>query len=167
MALPRTLKDFNVFYNGNNFIGQCIEFHRPKLHLKLEDYSAAGVGPVKINMGVGMLEAEHTYGGYMRDIVNDFGGKISGVLMRFAGAYQRDDTEEIDAVEIEMMGRHEEIDPGQAKAGKLTEVKVKTAITYYKESINGNKVVEIDLLNKIFFINGTDRWAEIRKAIGQ
>ena len=44
--------------------------------------AAAGVGPVKINMGVGMLEAEHTYGGYMRDIVNDFGGKISGVLMR-------------------------------------------------------------------------------------
>lgn len=167
MALPRTLKDFNVFYNGIDFVGQCTEFTRPKLSLKLEDYSGAGVGPVKMNMGPEAIEAEHAYGGIMRDILNDFGGSISGVMLRFAGAYQRDDTDEVDAVEIVLRGRHQEIDPGAAKPGDKTEFKVKTACTYYKETINGDTVIELDLLNKIFVVNGKDLWAEIRKAIGK
>ena len=33
-----------------------------------------------------------------------------GVMLRFAGAYQRDDTGQVDAVEVVVRGRHEEIE---------------------------------------------------------
>ena len=133
----------------------------------MEEFTAAGVGPVKIDLGLKLLEAEHSYGGHMRDILNDFGGSISSVLLRFCGAYQRDDTDEVDAVEIELRGRHEEIDAGTDEAGKLTELKVKTPCTYYCERVNGKNVVEIDLLNKIFIVNGVDRWEAVRQALGK
>ncbi|MBC7201814.1 MAG: phage major tail tube protein, partial [Pseudomonas balearica] len=38
--------------------------------------------------------------------------------------------------------------------------------TYYKLSVDGNVEIEIDLLNFVFMVNGEDRLAEHRKAIG-
>jgi hypothetical protein len=69
-------------------------------------------------------------------------------------------------VEIVVRGRHSEIDFGSAKAGEDTEFKVKTACSYYKLSINGATVIEIDLLNMVEVIDGTDRLAAQRRAIG-
>lgn len=167
MALPRTLKDFNVFNDGQSYLGLCTELTLPKLTRKMEEFSAAGVGPVKLDMGSEPLEIEHSYGGIMPDILAQFGApKIDAVMLRFAGAYQRDDTAEVDAVEIVVRGRHEEIDQGSAKKGDVTEKKIKSALTYYKEMINGQDIIEIDLLNKIFIVNGVDIYAAHRRAMG-
>ena len=86
--------------------------------------------------------------------------------LRFAGAYQRDDTGAVDAVEVVVRGRHEEIDMGDAKPGDDTEFTVKTAVSYYKLSINGVVEIEIDLVNMIEVAGGVDRLAEQRRAIG-
>lgn len=168
MGMPRKLKHFNVFYNGENFIGQATEITLPKLARKTEGYRGAGMsGEVKADLGMEPLEIEHSYGGLMTEIYRDFGiAKIDGVMLRFAGSYQRDDTDAVDAVEIVVRGRHEEIDPGNAKAGDDTEFKVKSALSYYKLTVNGEDLVEIDLVNMVEKIGGEDRLAEHRKAIG-
>lgn len=167
MALPRTLKDFNVFNDGNSYLGLCTELSLPKLTRKMDEFTAAGVGPVKIDIGADMMEIEHTYGGVMPDILAQYGAiKIDAVMLRFAGAYQRDDTGDVDAVEIVVRGRHEEIDQGSTKKGSVSEHKVKSALTYYKQSINGKTLIEIDMLNKIFIVNGVDIYAAQRKAMG-
>lgn len=168
MALARTLKNFNVFVDGVSFMGIATEVALPKLARKQEDYRGGGMnGPVGIDLGVEKLEIEHTYGGLVREMFKSFGiSKIDGVLLRFAGAYQRDDTGEVDAVEVTVRGRHQEIDAGTAKAGDKSELKVKSSLTYYKLSVNGQVDVEIDLVNMIENIDGEDRLAAQRKAIG-
>lgn len=168
MALPRTLKYFNVFYQGNNFAGQVLEFELPKLGRKMEGYRPGGVsGEIESDVGLEKLECEHTYAGLMREIFNDFGiQKVDGVQLRFAGSYQHEDTGNIDAVEVVVRGRHAEIDPGKAKAGDKTEFKVKSVLTYYKLTINSEVVIEIDILNMIENVNGTDLLADHRTAIG-
>ncbi len=87
-------------------------------------------------------------------------------MLRFAGAYQRDDTGEVDAIEVVVRGRHQEIDQGKAKPGDDTEFKFKTVASYYKVSINGAVLVEIDIVNMIEIVNGVDRLADQRRAIG-
>jgi P2 family phage contractile tail tube protein len=168
MALPRKLKNFNVFYNGDNYIGQCAEVELPKLTRKTEEYRGGGMnGPVDADLGMEKMEMTHTYGGFMRDIYRAFGiASADGILMRFAGAYQRDDTEDVDAVEIVCRGRHTEIDPGSAKAGDDTEFKVTSAISYFKLIVNGRTEAEIDFINFVENIGGVNRLAEQRAAIG-
>ncbi|MCL2876648.1 MAG: phage major tail tube protein [Betaproteobacteria bacterium] len=168
MALPRKLKNFNVFYNGYNFLGLCAEVELPKLSRKMEEYRNGGMnGPVDGDLGMEKLEMTHTYGGFMREIYRQFGiPGASGVLMRFAGAYQRDDTGDTDAVEIITRGRHGEIDPGKAKAGDDTEFKVSSSLSYLKITVNGFVEVEIDFINFIEKFGGIDRLAEQRAAIG-
>ncbi|MNV43960.1 Phage tail tube protein FII [compost metagenome] len=65
-----------------------------------------------------------------------------------------------------MRGRFVEIDPGSAKAGEATAIKYKAALSYYKLSINGETLIEIDAVNMIEMVNGVDRLAEVRAALG-
>lgn len=168
MALPNTLKNFNLFNAGASYMGIAEEVKLPKLGRKLEEFRGGGMnGPVSIDLGQEKLELEFTCGGIMRQVFEQYAAtKVDGVMLRFAGAYQRDDTAQVQAVEVVVRGRHSEIDTGDAKAGDKTKLVVKSALSYYKLSIDGDEVIEIDLLNMIEKINGVDMLAEQRKAIG-
>ncbi|HEY0626696.1 MAG TPA: phage major tail tube protein [Allosphingosinicella sp.] len=169
MGLPRKLKNMMVFHNGVAYVGEATSVTLPKLARKLEEYRAGGMdGPVGIDMGQdGLLELEHAYGGFMREIIRGFGvTEADGEMLRFVGAYQRDDSGEVDRVEIVARGRHQEIDPGEAKPGEDTEFKVKTVLAYYKLEVNGVEEVEIDVLNMVFRVGGVDRLAAQRAALG-
>lgn len=167
MALPRKLKNFNFSVDGTSYLGETVEVTQPKLALKLEAYRAGGMqGEVDVNQGIEKLELEFKMGGHEPNLIALFGGTISGNLFRFQGAYQRDDTDEVDAVELVCRGRLSEIDEGSSKAGDDTEHSYKASLTYYKKVVNGKDIVEIDMLNQIFMVDGKDRLAEIRAAMG-
>ena len=70
------------------------------------------------------------------------------------------------AVEVFARGRWQEIDSGKAKAGDDTEVKLKARLSYYRLAVNGQNLIEIDLLNFVFIVNGVDLLDEQRRAIG-
>ncbi|MCY1204534.1 Phage tail tube protein FII [compost metagenome] len=168
MALPRKLKHFNIFADGVSHAGETEEITLPKLTRKLEEYRAGGMnGPIDIDLGNEKLELEATYGGLMRTILKQYGVTTAdAALVRFAGAYQRDDTGEVDAVEIVVRGRHTELDFGNGKAGDNSQFKVKSSLTYYKLTVNNEVWIEIDHINFIETVFGVDRLAEQRRAIG-
>ena len=169
MALPSKLKYFSTFVNGHDFIGETTEVALPKLARKLEDFRAGGMdGPIGIDMGQEKLEMEVTYGGLIREVLNQYAAtKHDDLLLRFAGAYQREDGGDYEAVEVVVRGRIQEIDPGSAKAGDDTTFKTKLHLSYYKLTINGATVIEIDQVGMVCVVNGQDRLAAARKAIGR
>lgn len=168
MSLPRVLKNFIVFNDGNAYLGEVPEATPPKLSRKMEDYRAGGMnGPIGIDLGMEAMEFEWTAAGYMKSLLTQWGAPThDAVLLRFNGAIQADDTGEVQALEIVMRGRHKEIDSGNAKAGEKTEIKVKSSLSYYKLVIDGDVVMEIDFVNMIEVVGGVDRMAQIRQALG-
>lgn len=167
MALPRKLKFLNLFVDGTNYVGQITELTQPKLALKLEEYRAGGmIAPVDINLGLEKLEVEFKMGGYMVELIKQFGSSIDGVPLRFLGAYQQDESEEVTSIEVVMRGRFSEIDFGNSKAGDDTELSFKATLTYYKLIENNVDIVEVDSINTIFAVGGVDKLAQHRAAIG-
>ncbi|CAN7192004.1 phage major tail tube protein [Trinickia sp. LjRoot230] len=168
MALPKKLKAMNLFNDGESYIGQVTEVTLPKLTRKTESYRGAGMnGPIEIDHGQEGMKLEWTCGGLMKSVLTQYGiTKHDGVQVRFTGAYQAEDGERPDFVEVVIRGRHTEIDFGNQKPGEDTSFKVTSAVSYYKLSINGTTLIEIDLLNMIENINGTDLLADLRSAIG-
>lgn len=168
--MPKLLKDFNVFYQGVSFMGVAKLIKLPTLKRKLEKYRGGGMpGSVSADMGLDDgFEIEHTYGGFVPEVIKDFGtAKLDGVMLRFAGAFQRDDTAEVSAVEVVIRGRHEEIEMPEGKAGgDGGETKVKTVLSYYKLIVDGQTLVEIDIPNMIEIVNGTDLYEALRPALG-
>lgn len=168
MALPKKLKNFNVFNDAQSYLGQVPEIVLPKLTRQMEEYRAGGMnGPVKIDLGQGALEAEMTLGGLMPQVFRQYATtRVDGILLRFAGAYQEDSTGTVSAVEVVMRGRYEEIDPGSAKVGENSDMKAKISLSYYKLTIDGVDVIELDLTNMVEIVNGVDMLAEQRRAVG-
>ena len=168
MAMPRKLKNFNLFNDGNSYLGQVAEITLPTLTRKMEDYQGGGMsGPVKIDNGQDAIDLEWKCGGIMRGVLNQYGVTThNGVMLRFAGAYQREDSPLVDAVEIIVRGRHSEIGLGTAKKGDDTEFSVKTACSYFKLVYNGTTVLEFDFVNMVEIVNGVDNLALQRLIIG-
>lgn len=167
MGLAKKLKNFNVFNEGNSYMGVVAEITPPKISHAMEDWRGGGmIGPVKVDNGLEALEMEMTVGGMVKQLMRQMGmTAVDGVLLRFAGAYQADDGSGVDAVEIVTRGRWQELDMGNAKAGDDTEHKVKSPLAYYKLVINNRVEIEIDMLNSIYMVDGVDRYAEIRSAL--
>lgn len=168
MALPRKLKSMNIFANGASWIGQATSVTLPPLTRKMEDYRGGGMNaPIKIDMGMEGLVLEFSAGGFMVDALADFGvTRHDATQLRFVGAYQRDDTGEVDAVEITVRGRYSEIDMGDAKPGDDTEHKFKAELSYYRLEVAGRERILIDILNMVEVVDGVDRLAQQRAAIG-
>ncbi|MDR7024236.1 phage major tail tube protein [Pseudomonas peli] len=170
MAMPRKLKNMNLFNDGTSYMGVAKSATPPPLSRKMEGYRGGGMnGPVKADLGWtdDGIQFEWKTGGLDLIVLKQFGMiKADGVMLRLAGAYQQDDTGEVVAVEIVVRGRHETIDMGDSAPGEDTEHSITTTCTYYKLTINGEDVIEVDLLNFIEIIDGVDMLAEQRKAIG-
>ncbi|MGO1068396.1 phage major tail tube protein [Lysobacter sp. CA199] len=169
MALPATLKNFLLFHNGVSFLGQVNEVTLPPLARNMTPYQGGGMsGAVDIDNGPdGVMEFDWKCGGIVVDVLRQYGEtRHDAVQLRFAGAYQRDDTAEVLAIEIVARGRHKEITMGSAKIGDQTEFSVKTTCSYYKLTVNGVTLIEIDRMAMIEIVGGVDRLAQQRAALG-
>lgn len=170
MALPRKLKYLNLFNDANSYQGVVEEVTLPKLTRKLEAFRGGGMnGSASVDLGLddGALDAEITLGGIEAQIYKQWGiAKVDGVPLRFVGSFQRDDTAEIVAVEVVMRGRFSEIDSGNYKQGDNTQTKLSAKNTYYKLTMDGNVLIEVDTVNMIEIVNGVDLLEKHRSAIG-
>lgn len=170
MAMPRKLKNMNLFNDANSFLGVSKSVTPPKLARKMEAYRGGGMnGPVEVDLGFSDdgLVVEFTQGGLDVITIKQFAAATAtAVPLRWTGAYQQDDTGETVSVEIVARGRVKEIDMGEAKPGEDTEHKFTVTCSYYKLIVDGEEILEIDHLNFIEKVNGVDRLAEQRKALG-
>jgi len=171
MALPRKLKLMNLFIDGVSYLGVVQSVTLPKLTRKLENYRGGGMNgsaPVDFGLDDDALSTEFSLGGFPDDAIFSLYAATgaASVPLRFSGSYQRDDTGATVAVEVVLRGRQKEIDFGEAKQGEDTESKISLACTYFKLTMNGSELVEIDTVNLIEKVNGVDMLEEHRKNIG-
>lgn len=170
MGMPSKLKNMNVYNDGTSYAGVATSVTLPKLTRKMEAFRGGGLGgAVKVDFGLDddALKVEWTCGGYLTQILKQYGSvDVAGVQLRFAAAYQRDDTQDVTSVEIIVRGRHSEIDRGEMKVGDDTEMKMVTECVYYKEVVDGETLFEIDVLNMTHMVGNVDTMQAIRTAIG-
>lgn len=168
MAVPSKLKNMTLFNDGEDYKGLVSEVTLPTLARKVEGYRGGGHDTeLPIDMGSEPIEFEWKVGGMVDHIYGQFAvTSLDGVQLRFVGSYQEDRTGLYKTVEIVVRGRHQEIAPGTGKPGEDTEQSIKTLCVYYKLTVDGRVLVEKDEMNLIHIVNGVDRLAEQRAALG-
>lgn len=170
MAMPRKLKNLNLFNDGNSYLGLVKSLTLPSLGRKMEAYRGGGMnGPVKADLGMSDdgIQFEWKTGGLDLISLRQFGAiNASSVALRFSGPYQQDDTGETSNVEVVVRGRHETIEMGDAQPGEDTEHSMTTTCSYYKLTVDGEEIIEIDLLNFVEKVNGVDMLEKHRTGMG-
>lgn len=164
---PRVLKNMNLFVDGRGYAGRIDEIELPKLTLKTEEHRAGGMDlPVEVDLGMEKLESTLTFADYDPDVFRLFGlldRQDTPVTVR--GAVQRQG-EVPQPVVIAMLGGWKEIDQGTWKMGGKSTLKVAVAVSYFKLTIAGQEVLEVDARNLVRKVGGTDQMAGIRDALG-
>jgi len=167
--LPRVLRNFTVVIDGYPMAGIAEELVLPSLERKMEDYRAAGMlAPVALDMGMEALKLEFTLAEFNANVIKAWGlGDAGGINVRFMGAARTDDSNSsVDAIEIAVRGRWKKLDQGTAKNADVAKMKVEMPLTYYRYKLNGDVLVEIDVIAGKEVVGGIDRSADVMKALG-
>ncbi len=161
--LPKTLRNFNAFVDGIGYAGQIAEGTPPALTLQTEEYQGGGMaGPVDISMAsVEKMEMSLTFKEHNPAIIGLFGRDDVAVSLRGAAGPENQ------AIIIETRGLFRANEQGDWKAGNEgANLKVDMTPHYYKQTVNGETVIEIDKINMIFVAGGVDHLAGMKAALG-
>lgn len=163
--------DFNVYVGeGQERLVGIGQFDLPTIKFLLTELDAAGTGG-KLNIPLtGITEAMQAKAS--GEILGKaaFRAAIPGGHMITARAAVRslDKTsgkQSTDRVAIVMRGAASEIESGKLKRGEGTDASITFEVDYYKYIENGDTLIEIDKMNSICVIDGTDYLADVRDAI--
>lgn len=165
--IVNVLKNVNLFVDGRGYAGQVMEANLPKLTIKMEEHRDGGMdAPAEIDMGMEKLECDFSTSNVDPELLRSWGlAPGSLVPVTFRGALESEDGT-VAPVTCQVRGQVKEIDHGTWKPGEKVPLKCAMAVRYYKYEHDGQVLVEIDVDNMIRNINGTDRLAEQRAALG-
>ena len=166
--LPRTLRNFSLFIDGEGYAGKVTELTLPTLAIQAEEYRAGGLDvPVEIDMGMEALEAEFTLAEYDPEVLKLWGlYDQMAVQLTARGAIQRNGDADAVSVVVNLTGHFKTFDPGAFEAGAITEANFTFGVRYYKLAIANEELIEIDIENMKRIVNGTDQLTSLREAMG-
>ncbi|RJF81134.1 phage major tail tube protein [Azospirillum cavernae] len=167
IQFPRVLKNMNLFIDGRGYAGRVDELTLPKLTLQTEDHRAGGMdAPVDLELGMEKLEAAMTVSDFDPDIFKSFGLLDSAALpVTVRGAFQAQGGT-VQAVTVNLRGGWKEIDLGTWKPGDKSALSLAFTGFYYKLTVDGGDLIEIDVINMKRVIDGKDQLEAQRTAIG-
>jgi P2 family phage contractile tail tube protein len=167
MPARDVLKNFNLFVDGFGFAGQVGEYSPPDLTLTTEDFRGGGMdAAVPIEMGMEPLETSFVLIAYDANVLNRWGVRqgqsvpltIRGALESFDGS--------VKPVIHRMRGMITSLQRGTWSPGQQPSLTVTVRPVYYREEHDGTVTHEIDLENMVRIVDGVDRLADTRAALG-
>ncbi|MFV1564431.1 MULTISPECIES: phage major tail tube protein [unclassified Phaeobacter] len=167
MAIRNILKNFNLFVDGRGFAGEIGDYTPASPSLAAEEYRAGGMdGPIDIDMGIEKMITSFVLRNYSADVLSLW-GIAPGVLIPVTarGALESEDGT-VTPVIHNMRGKIIQPDRGTWSPGQTTSLTVNMTLEAFKETIGGQLITEIDIINMVRRTGGVDRLAQIRAALG-
>lgn len=162
MQLPNVLKAFSLFVDGRGYAGKGDAAMLPKITIKTEEHRGGGMdGPVEYDMGMEKMEASATVAELEPNLLAAIGTTQS---MTLRGSLEGPNGT-IAAIAV-VRGLWKEADPGEWKPGEKGALKVMCSPSYYKLTVGGRVVYDIDMAAGVRIIDGRDQLAARRAALG-
>ncbi len=169
--VDETVIGFAVYEDATEYLGMS-EVALPEISSLTEEISGAGIGGKIESVILGAVEAMTTtlnFRTVTRNAIKLHEPREHKIDLRVA--QQQKDTAkgktEVVKVKHLLTLTPKKLNPGKVATASAAEVSGEYATTYFATYIDGKKMLEIDPLNYIYFVNGTDYLADVRKALGK
>jgi P2 family phage contractile tail tube protein len=170
MKFDQGLTNFKVYEGANDFYGMA-DVTLPPVNLQGDDISGAGIAgsfAAKYSGHVDAMEVEFNFRSVQKHLASLVEQRVHQITI-MGSQQHRDNNSGIltdQPVKYILGGVPTSFELGKLAPASSTESKVKFSITYICVYLDGVKIIEIDQINFIYFINGTDYLANVRKNIG-
>lgn len=171
MKIDETIIGFAVYEDATEHVG-IAEVTLPEISSITEEISGAGMGGKVESVILGTIEAMTTtlnFRTVTKNAVKLHEPRQHNIDLR-AAQQQKDTTKgvtEVVRVKHLLTLTPKKLNPGKVASASAAEVSGEYATTYFATYIGGKKMLEIDPLNYIYFVNGKDWLADVRKALGK
>ena len=169
--VPERLINFNVYNNADRLLGVAT-VEMPDIEYMTETVSGAGIAGELESSTLGHFAAMSTTVTF-RTVTADALALAApdAHLLTFRGSQQIYDagagTYSSQALRVTMKCTPKRVGLGSLEVGSTTDTEVEFSVSYIKVLLGGAELIEIDVLNNKFVINGVDRNASIRSDLGQ
>ena len=167
MAITDILKNYTLFVDGRGQAGKMGDYIPPSPSVAAEEYRAAGMNaPIDIDMGQEKMTTSFVLKNYPAKVLALWGfapGRLIPVTAR--GALESEDGA-VTPVIHNMRGKIIQPDRGTWSPGQSASLTVNMTVEYFKETIGGEVITEIDVINMVRIVGGVDQLAEQRAALG-
>ena len=171
MASIKRLQEANVYLNGNSLLGQAEEVKLPDMASKMSEHKALGmVAGMELFAGIEKMVAEFKWSSYFADTMvataNPFNAvdmQVRSSLRTFGGSGEV--TSETPVV-VYLKGTFTQSGTGTFKQHDPTDIPSKMSVKYMRQVVNGREILEIDVMNNIFKVDGVDLLETYRTNLG-
>lgn len=160
----------NIYLNGKNLLGRAAEVKLPEITAAMKEHSVLGlVGKFELPAGFEKMEGEIVWNSFYPDVL-----KMQGDIFSAWSLQCRSSREGFNS-----QGRYEEValvtfltvqfkgSPlGEFKQHENVSLTSKFSCTYVKQVVNGQDVLELDVLANIYKAGGRDLLSQYRVNIG-
>jgi hypothetical protein len=161
------LKNLNLFLDGRGYAGQVTEYTAPDMTVATEDLRAGGMdAPLPIDQGMEALSASFVLAGYDADALALWsvseGEKVALTIRAALESYDGTVTPVVHNMRCRILG----IARGTWTPGQQSPLTFNVSVEYFKETHGDRVLYEIDVINMKRVVNGVDRLAAQRAALG-
>jgi len=166
--IPKVLKYFNLIVDGQGFCDRVDEIQLPDLGIVTEDHRAGGMdAPIPLDMGMEAIDLSFTVADHDPKIYSQFGLISQDAVSVTFRAAAVGDNNDVDNYVVEARGMYRTISGASVSPGAKAPLEATIGCRYYKLSIGGQTLIEIDIPNMVRKIGGRDQMEAIRSAIGR
>jgi hypothetical protein len=168
--IPEKINDANIYTDGTKMVGAAASITLPEIVSKSSTVSGMGINGEVDSPTIGLFESieqEIQFNTLYSSCV-DMLSPMSNVNLTIRAAqqvYDKTGGYAFKGLRVVEMGRVKSFNPGKVEKGESMEASVKLELTYILVENDGSPLVEVDKLNGVYKVNGTDMLAEIKQLI--
>jgi P2 family phage contractile tail tube protein len=160
----------NVYIEGNSFLGKTEEIKLPEVVVSMVEHKALGmVGRIELPSGLDKMECSMKWNSLYPEVLKLAANPFKSVSIQarasmetYTGAGR---TEEVPVVAY-ITGTFKKFPLGLYKQHDNVEAETIMTVTYIRLTVNGEDIVEVDVLANIYKVAGEDMLARFRANIG-
>lgn len=163
--------NFRVYEDANEYLGMS-EATLPEMSNLAEEITGAGIAGNVEAVVLGHIEAMTltlNFRTVTKAAIRLAEPRIHNIDLRAAQQVRNTQTGRIETVAAKHIMKvvPKKFAPGKLAAASAADASGEYAVSYYALHLDGKRMVEIDPLNFIYYINGTDYLADVRRALGK
>lgn len=164
------LTNANIYINGNSLLGKAEEITLPSITYKMAEHKALGmIGTMEFFAGIEKMEAKVKWNSFYTDVMKQAGDPFTNVQMQVRSSVEQytsnGRTAQVPAI-CYMSAAYKSFPMGSFKQHDNVELESNLSVYYCKLEIDGQVVIEIDVMANIYKVDGVDLFAQYRANIG-
>lgn len=168
----RRVTNANIRVNGASWMGRAEEVTLPELKSTQQEHKGLGLqGRTEFPAGFDKMEMKIKWSNaYDVDVMKIAHDHFAAVNLEIRGAvdvYTGAGRTGMGKAIISVQGRFKGTTGGGFKQHESVDTESMLAVTYMKQVIDDIEVLEVDLINNIYRVNGVDLLAETRQILGE